>query len=58
MKTRRRYLSLGLLLLVFLPLASLSIVLPSNLYATGKPSPADADLLDINTATAEHLKAL
>ena len=34
------------------------IVLPQDAYAADKNVPADAHLLDINTATAEQLKAL
>ena len=44
------------LAIVLLPL--FPIVLPPQAYAAGKNVPADADLLDINTATAEQLKAL
>jgi DNA uptake protein ComE-like DNA-binding protein len=34
------------------------IVLPPQAYAADNNVPADADLLDINTATAEQLRAL
>jgi DNA uptake protein ComE-like DNA-binding protein len=44
------------LAIVLLPL--FPIVLPPQAYAADKNVPADADLLDINTATAEQLKAL
>ena len=44
------------LAIVLLPL--FPIVLPPHVYAADKNVPADADLLDINTATAEQLKAL
>jgi hypothetical protein len=39
-------------------LSLLSIVLPLHADAAGKNVPAEAELLDINTATAEQLKAL
>ena len=53
MKTR---LVLMLVVFVLLLLPALPIVLPP--YAADKNMPANADLLDINTATAEQLKAL
>src|SRR5689334_5803647 len=43
-------------LLLLLPL--LTILLLPHAYAAGKNVAAEADLLDINTATAEQLKAL
>jgi DNA uptake protein ComE-like DNA-binding protein len=39
-------------------LLPLSIVPQPQAYAAEKSAPADADLLDINTATADQLKAL
>jgi|SRR5689334_16199392 competence protein ComEA len=45
--------ALALLLLPLFP-----IVFPPYADAAGKTSPAEADLLDINTATAGQLKAL
>ena len=55
MKTRivSVVISLAILLLPLCP-----IVLPPHAHAADKNAPADADLLDINTATAEQLKAL
>ena len=44
------------LAIVLLPI--FPIVLSPHAYAADKNVPADADLLDINTATAEQLKAL
>jgi competence protein ComEA len=44
------------LAIVLLPL--FPIVLPPHAYAADRTVPADADLLDIKTATAEQLKAL
>jgi competence protein ComEA len=44
------------LAIVLLPL--FPIVPASHTYAADKNVPSDADLLDINTATAEQLKAL
>jgi hypothetical protein len=44
------------LAIVLIPL--FLIVLPPQAYAADKNVPAEADLLDINTATAEQLKAL
>jgi competence protein ComEA len=44
------------LAIVLLPI--FPIVLSPHAYAADKNAPADADLLDINTATAEQLKAL
>ena len=45
--------ALAIMLLPLFP-----IVLPPLAYAADKNVPAEADLLDINTATAEQLKAL
>jgi DNA uptake protein ComE-like DNA-binding protein len=44
------------LAILLLPLSA--IVLIPHAYAADKNAPADAALLDINTATAEQLKAL
>jgi DNA uptake protein ComE-like DNA-binding protein len=50
---------LVLAVLVFaILLFPLSIVLQPQIYAAEKSAQADADLLDINTATVEQLKAL
>lgn len=48
--------AIAALAILLLPLSP--IVLPPHAYAADKNAPADADLLDINTATAEQLKAL
>jgi DNA uptake protein ComE-like DNA-binding protein len=55
MKTRivSAVVAVALLLLPLLP-----ILLPPHAYAAGKNVAAEADLLDINTATGEQLKAL
>jgi competence protein ComEA len=47
-----------LIVFVVIVLPLFPIVLLPNVNAAGKDSVADADLLDINTATAEQLKAL
>jgi DNA uptake protein ComE-like DNA-binding protein len=44
------------LAMLLLPLSPI-LLLPET-YAADKNTPADADLLDINTATADQLKAL
>jgi competence protein ComEA len=55
MKTRLFSVVVALMILL-VPL--FPIVLPPHAYAADKNVPADADLLDINTATAEQLQAL
>ena len=47
-----------LVLLVLLLSPLFPIVLPPDVNAAAKDAPSDADLLDINTATAEQLRAL
>jgi competence protein ComEA len=55
MKTK---LASALLVLALLLLPLFPIVLAPDAYAAGKNAPAEADLLDINTATVDQLKAL
>jgi DNA uptake protein ComE-like DNA-binding protein len=47
-----------LVVLMLLVLPTFPIALLPNARAAGKNEAAEADLLDINTATAEELKAL